>query len=153
MKVNVIRTEHNHASMSQQFTFEIERLEDYKFNVKFDKESMGELMTDETEEVGGDEEGPNPGRLLAASTLNCLMASLVFCLKKKKVDIASMKGEVTGTIERVDKRLRLTHLDVSIDPEVNDKEKLEGCIDIFEDYCIVTQSIRNGIDVNVEVER
>ncbi len=140
--------------MSDGFTIDVERLDDYKFKVKFDKESMGEIITDETEEVGGKGEGPNPSRLLAASTLNCLMASLTFCLKKKKVELGDLKGEVTGKIERVDKRLRVTELDVDIYPDVDeeDKEKLKKCVDIFENYCVVTQSIRNGIDVNVDVE-
>jgi len=140
--------------MSNGFTIDVERLDDYKFKVKFDKESMGEIITDETEEVGGKGEGPNPSRLLAASTLNCLMASLTFCLKKKKVELSDLKGEVTGKIERVDKRLRVTELDVDIYPDVDDedKEKLKKCVDIFENYCVVTQSIRNGIDVNVDVE-
>ncbi|MGM0404871.1 MAG: OsmC family protein [Thermoplasmatota archaeon] len=133
---------------------EMENLEGYKFKAKFDKESMGEIITDETEEVGGDEEGPNPGRLLAAASLNCLMASLIFCLKKKRVDLKSLKGEIEGTVERIDGRLRITHLDVHIFPGVreDDKHKLEKCVDIFEDYCIVTQSIRNGIDVDVKIE-
>ena len=136
------------------FTIEIERLENYQFKVKFDKESMGEMITDETESVGGDEEGPNPARLLAASTLNCLMASLVYCLDKKKVELKSLKGEITGTVKRIDKRLRVTDLDVYIYPEIDeeDRKKLEDCVDIFEKYCIVTESVRNGINVDVEVE-
>ena len=140
--------------MSGEFTLDVERLDGYKFKVRFDKESMGEIITDETEDVGGKGEGPNPSRLLAASTLNCLMASLTFCLKKKKVDMSSLKGEVKGKVERVDKRLRVTELDVKIYPGIDeeDKEKLKKCVDIFEDYCVVTQSIRNGIDVNVDVE-
>ncbi len=141
-------------SDKKQFEVDIENIEDYKFNVKFDKESMGEIITDETEEVGGGEEGPPPSRLLAAATLNCLMASLKFCLDKKRVDIKSLKGKVTGTIERVDKRLRVTKLDVDIQPGVDeeDKKKLEQCVDIFESYCVVTESVRNGIDVDVNVE-
>ncbi len=137
-----------------EFTIEIERLEDYRFKIEFDKESMGELITDESEEAGGDEEGPNPSRLLAASSLNCLMASLIFCLKKKRVDLKSLKGKITGTVERVDGRLRVTKLEAMIKPEIDsaDKQKLEKCEEIFEDYCVVTQSIRNGIDVEVEVE-
>lgn len=140
--------------MSSEFTLDLERLENYKFKVKFDKESMGEMITDETRGVGGDGEGPNPSRLLAAATANCLMASLIFCLKKKKVELNDLKGEVTATVERVDKRLRITGLDVNIHPDIDedDKDKLEKCLDIFEDYCVVTQSIRNGIDVNVDVE-
>ena len=75
--------------MSGEFTLDVERLDGYKFKVRFDKESMGEIITDETEDVGGKGEGPNPSRLLAASTLNCLMASPTFCLKKKKDDMRS----------------------------------------------------------------
>lgn len=141
-------------SDKQQFDIEIKNIEDYRFEVKFDKESMGQIMTDETEDVGGDGQGPSPSRLLAAATLNCLMASLKFCLDKKRVGMSSLKGKVTVTIERVDKRLRVTKLDVDIRPEIDeeDREKLMQCVDIFENYCVVTESVRNGIDVDVNVE-
>ncbi len=142
------------AEDKEGFTIEMERLEDYRFRAKFDKGSMGEIITDESEMAGGDETGPDPSRLLATSSLNCLMASLLFCLKKKRVDIDSLEGKVTGTIERVDDRLRVTKLDVEITPDIDeeDEKKLEKCKEIFEDYCVVTQSIRNGIDVDVDVE-
>ncbi|MFP3871701.1 MAG: OsmC family protein [Candidatus Natronoplasma sp.] len=136
------------------FTVNIEQLENYKFEVSFD-EGMGRLITDETEEVGGGEEGPNPSRLLGASVLNCLMASLKFCLDKKRVEVASLKGEVTGKVERIEKRLRITGLSVEIKPELedgSDRKRLESCKDIFEDYCVVTQSVRKGVDVDVSVE-
>lgn len=139
-------------SAENEFKLDIERLEGYKFRVDFGKESMGELITDETEDVGGSEEGPNPSRLLAASVINCLMASLTFCLKKKGLSTDSMKGEVTGRIERVDKRLRVTELDVEIEAEIDEEEKAQQCLDIFEDYCVVTQSVKNSVDVNVDVQ-
>ncbi len=137
-----------------QFSFDIERIEDFRFRIDFDKKSMGQMITDETEEIGGAEKGPNPSRLLAASTLNCLMASLTFCLNKKRVAIKSLKGTVTGTIKRVDGRLRITNIDVDIVPKVaeEDEEKVKKCEEIFENYCVVTQSVRNGIDVDVNVE-
>ncbi len=136
------------------FEVEIEHMEDYEFKVKFDKKEMGELLTDETKDIGGDEKGPNPSRLLGTAALNCLMASMIYCLKKKRVEIKSLKGNVKGTVERVEGRLRVTGLDVSLHPEINseDMKKLQGCIKIFEDYCVVTQSIRDGIDVKVSVE-
>jgi len=133
---------------------DLEHIEGYRFRVRFDREKMGELITDETEEIGGKEEGPNPSRLLAAASLNCLMASLIFCLEKKRVDFGNLKGEVVGKVERVDGRLRVTHLDVKIKTAIqeDDEKKLQRCVDIFEDYCVVTESIRNGIDVDVSVE-
>lgn len=141
-------------SDEKEFKLDIERIKDYQFRIDFDKESMGEIITDETEEIGGEEKGPNPARLLAGSVVNCLMASLTFCLKKKGLTMDSMKGEVTGKIERKNKRLRVTQIDVDIKPDIEDDkiEKAEQCIDIFEKYCIVTQSVRNGIEVNVDVE-
>ncbi len=144
----------NSEEDAEEFSVSLENIEDYKFRVNFDKEEMGELITDETEKVGGDEEGPNPGRLLAASTLNCLMASLKFCLEKKRVELDSLEGEIRGKIERVDGRLRITEFKADIEPaiEERDREKVEKCKEIFENYCIVTQSIRNGIDVEVNVE-
>jgi hypothetical protein len=29
---------------------------------------------------------------------------------------------------------------------------MERCVQLFEDYCVVTQSVRAGLDVSVEVE-
>lgn len=138
----------------KEFNVDIEYLDGYRFEVSFDKESMGKLITDETVETGGDEEGPPPSRLLAASTLNCLMASLLFCLRKKSVKLESLEGEVVGTMDRVEGRLKITHLDVTIETEISpdDEEKVNKCADIFEDYCIVTQSVREGIEVDVSVE-
>ncbi len=136
------------------FEVEIERVEDYQFMVKFDKEEMGGFLTDETTDIGGDEKGPDPSRLLGAAALNCLMASLTYCLNKKRVELRTFKGRAKGTIERLDGQLRITGLEITLHPEINsdDVKKLEGCKKIFMDYCTVTQSIRNGIDVKVSVE-
>ncbi len=147
-------TESQKGEDETEFSIEIERLDDYQFIVNFDKKDMGELITDETKDVGGEEEGPNPSRLLAASTLNCLLSSLLFCSGKKRVDIESMRGKMTGKTERIDGRLRITQLKAEIELEVENKkeeEKLSRCIEIFEDYCVVTQSVRRGIDIDVKV--
>ncbi len=137
-----------------EFQIDIERLEDFQFLVTFDEESMGEVLSDEPEDFGGKAEGPSAGRLLGASVLNCLMASLTFCLNKKRVDIRSFKGSIIVTVDREDGRLRVTDMKATLHPEVDpdDHKKLQGCLKIFEEYCIVTQSIRNGVHVEVSVE-
>jgi organic hydroperoxide reductase OsmC/OhrA len=46
-------------------------------------------------------------------------------------------------------------MDVTIkaDPQnEQDRERMERCMQVFEDFCIVTQSVRKGVDVNVRVE-
>ncbi len=40
-------------------------------------------------------------------------------------------------------------------PEVqeNDSKKLERCIELFESFCIVSESVRQGIPINVKIIR
>jgi organic hydroperoxide reductase OsmC/OhrA len=52
-------------------------------------------------------------------------------------------------------RWRIKELNVDISPEVleNDSKKLERCIELFESFCIVSESVRQGIPINVKIIR
>jgi organic hydroperoxide reductase OsmC/OhrA len=135
------------------FKIFIEHLHDYEFNVKFDWEDVPDLLLDEPQPLG-QQTGPNAARVLAAAVGNCLSSSLYFCLQKAKVQPAGIKTSVAGTIERNEHgRLRIARLDVEIHLETGGEEpaRLGRCIDLFEDYCLVTASIRQGIPVHVQV--
>ena len=43
---------------------------------------------------------------------------------------------------------------VLIEPVVAESERprMHRCLELFEDFCVVTQSVRAGIDVEVDVE-
>lgn len=137
------------------FKAKIELKKDLQFNVKFDLPKALPILMDEPIVFGGKGEGANASRLISAGVLNCLCASLLFCLRKSRANIIDIKGEVIGTIKRNEKgRLRLKNLDVKIYPKFRNKEdieKLKKCKNIFEDYCIVTESVRKGIDIKSEV--
>ena len=127
------------------------RVERYKFKVDFNSDKIEPIFTDEPAPVGNGEY-PNAGKLLAAAVGNCLCASLVFCMEKSRAEVPSICAEVSTTMQRNKKgRLRLTHMTVKIFPQVSDGAKFKRCREIFEDYCIVTESVRQGIDVDVEV--
>jgi hypothetical protein len=51
-------------------------------------------------------------------------------------------------------RLRITGGHVALCPQVAaaDLPGIGRCLDIFEDFCVVTQSVRGGIDLRVTVE-
>ena len=86
---------------------------------------------------------------------NCVAASLLFCLEKARVPVTDIKARVTGTIGRNDRgRLRIRSLKVVVEPTVDGvpPQRLARCLEIFEDFCIVTQSVREGIEVDVVVE-
>lgn len=137
-----------------EFTIELEQVEDYAFRVRFDKPHIAELAMDEPPPLGKDG-GPNAERVLAAAIGNCLSASLLFCARKGRVTLGPIYSRVTVRTGRNERgRLRIQAVRVEIDPRVADADRQQAlrCLDLFEDYCVVTQSIRQGIPVEVSVK-
>ena len=137
-----------------EFTIHIDQVRDYEFRVRFDKANLAELTLDEPPPLGRDA-GPNPSRILAAAIGNCLTASLLFCARKHKVSVESLRAEVkTQIVRNEQKRLRVGRVKVTIEAGVPEAEKeaARRCLPLFEDFCTVTQSIRDGIEVDVTVK-
>ena len=135
------------------FTIHLQQEEGYAFRVKFDFDKAEHIRMDEPPPLG-ENNGPNAARLIAAATANCLSASLLFCLAKEEAPDNSIQTEATCTLVRNDKgRLRIGRVDVRITAAdaLLDTKKRERCMTLFEDFCVVTASLREGIQVGVEV--
>ena len=136
------------------FVTKLQLIDGYKFNVKFDVDYIPNVIIDETKPEG-EGSGPNPPRLLVTAVGHCMSTSLIYCLKKARITIAQLETTVKTNLFRNEKgRLRIRSIDIQIYLEVNEKDKkrLPRCLTIFEDYCTVTQSIRKGIEVNVNIK-
>ena len=148
------RAESQAPSHAQSFTLTLEQEQGYEFRVKFDWPGVADLVLDEPEPLGA-KRGPNAARLVAAAVANCLSASLVFCLQGKfKQKPGPIRAEVTGRLERNERgRYRIGGIDVAIalSDEAAAIQHLDRCGEQFEDFCIVTESIRKGIPVSVTV--
>jgi uncharacterized OsmC-like protein len=136
----------------KQIVVTLEQKEGYEFLVRFDQGT--ELIMDEPEPLGRDT-GPSATKVLSAAVGNCLSASLLFCLQKARINIRGVRTTVTTKVIRNEKkRLRVDSSRVKIQVDL-DRESAPGrvdrCIELFEDFCIVTSSIRKGVDVQVEV--
>jgi uncharacterized OsmC-like protein len=93
--------------------------------------------------------------LLAAAVGNCLSASALFCFRKARVTVDGMRTEVrTKLVRNENGRVRVGAIEVEIHPEVSSEDwpRLRRCIDVFQDFCIVSQSVKQGIDISVEVK-
>ena len=129
-------------------------LQGYKFIVDFGMEGVPKLQVDESKPTG-DGSGPNPERLLSASVGHCLSSSLFFCLNKSRVKINGLQTTVKANIVRNEEgRLRIKNLDVLIklDVDEQDKDRVPHCLEIFENYCTVTESVIKGLEVEVRTE-
>jgi uncharacterized OsmC-like protein len=126
----------------------------YRFRADFGVPGGETVVLDEPPPLGEDA-GPNPARLLAAAVGNCLASSLLFCLRKARIEVEGMRAEAQATMTRNERgRLRVTRIDVTLSPHVAaaDEGRMGRCLEIFEDYCPVTAAVRGGLEVNVSVK-
>jgi uncharacterized OsmC-like protein len=141
------------SDASREFTIELHQVRNYEFRVRFD-DGSSEIVLDEPEPVGGGA-GPNATRLLAAAVGHCLTSSLYFCASKARTELRGLRTEVTARLARNErKRLRVEQIAVRIHlagTEDGKPPQIDRCLDLFEDYCIVTASVRQGVPVTVEV--
>jgi organic hydroperoxide reductase OsmC/OhrA len=93
--------------------------------------------------------------VLGAAIGNCLAASLLFCLQRARIDVQDLRASVSGVLARNEKgRLRIRDVRVTLHPAVAEQEipRMQRCLGVFEDFCVVTQSVRDGLNVQVAVE-
>lgn len=138
---------------SEEFTVSLELVDGYAFRVDFDDDALEPLHTDEAPPLGAGG-GPSPSRLLAAAVVNCLAASLAHCLRRARVEVGKLTADATVSLGRNDRgRLRIRHIGVRLSPQLDaaSAAQLTRCAGIFQDYCTVTASIREGLDIDVEV--
>lgn len=139
--------------MSDTFEIGLRRIDGYRFEASFGDSGVPPLTVDESPPLGANA-GPSPARLLATAVGDCLCASLLFCLSKAKVEVGDVEARVIGTYRRNErKRLRIGGLAVAIEVDTKgaDPDGVAGCLEAFEDFCVVTASVRKGIDVTVTV--
>lgn len=141
-------------TIASEFDIEVEQVDGFEFRVRFDKTQFQELMLDEPQPLGQDR-APNASRVLSAAVGNCLAASLVFCSKRAGLALSRVRAKVhTELVRNADKRLRIGTIRVvlSVPSAVASPAELATCAAKFEDFCVVTQSVRAGIDVRVAIE-
>jgi organic hydroperoxide reductase OsmC/OhrA len=140
-------------SDTQEFSLTLTQESDYVFRIAFDETSIPDLYTDEPPPMGKDG-GPNPSRLLLAAVANCLTASLLFALRKFKNAPEALTARACATLSRnAERRWRVAHIAVNL--QLADKaatlQHLDRVLAQFEDFCVVTESVRQGITVDVNV--
>jgi len=126
----------------------------YEFVAEFpDSAGSSATLLDEPQPLGVNR-GPNAAALLGAAVGNCLAASLTFCLRRSRAAVDGMTADVVTHVTRNEAgKLRISAIDVELTPDVGDADaaRVDRCEALFEDFCIVTESVRRGIPVNVSV--
>jgi uncharacterized OsmC-like protein len=125
---------------------------DYRFEIHFGDHIPG-LIADEPAPLGKGE-GPSPSQLLCASVGNCLSDSLLFALRKFKQAPEPLRCEVQGEVgSNAENRLRILgiHATITLGVAATSLDHLDRALAQFEEFCTVTQSVRQAIPVRVTV--
>ena len=125
---------------------------DYQFNVDFGG-GLAILAADEPAPLGSGL-GPSPVQLLAAAVGNCLSDSLLFALRKFKQAPEPIECTVTAEVGRnEEKRLRVLKMTAVLKLGVSaaSLQHLDRVLDQFEAFCTVTQSVGQGIAIELQV--
>lgn len=141
------------AVHDQPFQIELTLQDGYRMAADFGVPGVPPLIMDEPVPLG-EGEGPNAARVLATAVGHCLSASLLFCLRKAHVDVQDLRTTVGATLARNERgRLRITDLRIRIAPVVpaEQRDRMTRCLELFEDFCLVTRSVQQGIAITTEV--
>jgi uncharacterized OsmC-like protein len=128
----------------------------YEFVATFKEGTPVESMVFDEPPPLGEGTGPNAAAVLAAAVGNCLAASFTFCLRKVRLEPLDLRANVVAHVARNEQgRYRVTGIDVELVPELleSDSARMDRCERLFEDFCVVTESVRRGIPVNVTIEQ
>lgn len=130
------------------------QVERYRFELTYPGTSLLPETVDEGPPLGGGS-GPDPALALAGAVGHCLSSTFFNTLERSRVRATPLRTTVVLAFGRNTKgRKRVAAMDVTIecaplDPA--DREKFDRAASIFEDYCTVTGSVREGVQVQAAV--
>lgn len=110
------------------------------------------VLTDEPDPIGSNA-GPSTPAMLAMAVGHCLTASLIETLRHAGIHTISSRTEAVSVVSpNEDGNPRIKEIRVEIVPVLPKASgNIQRCIDVFENYCTVCQSIRPAVPVHVTV--
>jgi len=110
------------------------------------------LITDASYEVGGNDLGPRPKKLLLAGLIGCTGIDVVSILKKMKVEPEKFQLEVkAGSSEEHPKVYTNIHLTYRFKGKDLPMDKLERAVQLSQEkYCAVSAMIKKAVPVTYE---
>ncbi len=117
------------------------------------------IVIDEPQQFHGDDRGPSSIEYLCVGIGGCMGTSLVYCLKRFKATFSKLAVKAAAEIHHVppNRMLRVTALHVNFtitpNPATDDNiENIKECYEHFAKYCVVTQSVKQGIPFDIKLK-
>jgi organic hydroperoxide reductase OsmC/OhrA len=147
---------HMRGGSERRFAVHLSHQGGYRFQSQASEDGIlhgAEFVSDEPDPVG-ENAGPSTPALLASALGHCLSASLLEALRHAHLDVHGCETDAVAVVRpNPEGNPRIDYVDVTIRPRVGESSpRMQRCADVFENHCTVTQSVRQGVDVRVQVE-
>ena len=108
------------------------------------------LFVDRPVEKGGEDRGPLGGELLLVSLGGCFASTLLAAVQARSAQVSDVRIAVTGTIGGAPERYEAITLRVRA--RFTDAELMRKLLEVAERGCLVTNTLRSGVSITVELE-
>jgi len=98
---------------------------------------------------GGADHGPMGGEYFLASVGGCFMSTLLAAIRAREANVSNVQTEVVGTM--VDNPSRFTAVELHVSADCQDRDLLEKLVQIAENGCIMVNTLKGKIDLNVRI--
>lgn len=126
----------------------------WKGNMKFEADVDGHsVVVDATADVGGEDAGPRPKRLMLVALAGCTGMDVVSLLKKMRVDFEDLNIIVEGDVtEEHPKHYEKMHVKYKFKGKNLDPDKLKKAVDMSQErYCGVSAVYKKAMEVSYEI--
>jgi putative redox protein len=107
------------------------------------------VLIDRAVEKGGTDVGPMGGELFLAAVGGCFMSNMLAAIRAREANVSSVRTEVIGTI--VDSPSRFAAIELYITADCQSRELLERLVEIADRGCIMMNTLREKLDVQIRI--
>jgi len=98
-------------------------------------------------EFGGDDQRWSPEHLLLASAGLCLMTTFAAIAAKSKLEYSGYESRAEGTLDKMPEGLRFTRIVLKVTVRCAETEKASRLLDMAKKHCIVSNSLRQPVEL------
>jgi putative redox protein len=109
------------------------------------------VLIDRPTAKAGEDRGPMGGELLLASLGGCFMSNLLAAIAAREAEVSNVRTAVEGTLDGTP--LRFVAIEATVSADCDDPETLEKLVTIAERSCIVANTLKDALKLQVRVDR
>lgn len=108
-----------------------------------------QVLVDRPVTKGGTDSGPLGGEVFLASVGGCFMSNLLVAIKARNVEVSDVRTEVIGTL--ADSPARFKSIELRVMAQSANSELLEKLVEIADRGCIMMNTLRGTLDVQIRI--